>query len=213
MLLIQQVQAPEDLAAALPPPTVPPPQAASPTQPPENAGTAPTNAVPTNVQDANATALSPESVSFFSIVRFIIQLAWYDDHNRICTFLFLSLSTYACRLTNVRACVQGYLILIVLALVVRVVVAPGLAVFLLAVLYSSLWVPQIVRAARRGRPCTLGRKYVIGTTVGRMLLATCTYCNARICRTPRSLWLCCACVRRFPRMPEKRVGGRTKTYV
>ena len=113
-----------------------------------------------------------------------------------------------------RACLQGYLILIVLALVVRVVVAPGLAVFLLAVLYSSLWVPQIVRAARRGRPCTLGRKYVIGTTVGRMLLATCTYCTVpRICCTPRSLWLCCACVRRFPRLPEKRVGGGTKTYV
>ncbi len=72
-----------------------------------------------------------------------------------------------------------------LALVVRVVVAPGLAVLLLAVLYSSIWVPQIVRAARRGRPCALGRKYVIGTTVGRMLLATCKCVRslARIAQT------------------------------
>lgn len=69
----------------------------------------------------------------------------------------------------------GYFIFFVLALVVRVLVAPGLAVVLLAVLYSSIWVPQIVRAMRRGRPCALGRRYVIGTTMGRMLLALCTH--------------------------------------
>ena len=88
VLLIQQVQAPEDLAAALPPPTVPAPQATSPTQPVTPPEAAPTNTVPTNAQDANATTPTPENVSFFSIVRFIIQLAWYDGHNRICTFPF-----------------------------------------------------------------------------------------------------------------------------
>ncbi len=67
----------------------------------------------------------------------------------------------------------GYFIFIVLALVVRVIVAPGLAAVLLAFLYSSIWAPQIARAARRGRPCALGMKYVVGTTVGRMLLALC----------------------------------------
>jgi hypothetical protein len=30
-----------------------------------------------------------------------------------------------------------------------------------------------VRAARRGRPCALGMKYIVGTTAGRMLLALC----------------------------------------
>jgi hypothetical protein len=90
----------------------------------------------------------------------------------------LSRTFFYC-LTNAHP--AGYLILIVLALVVRVVVAPGLAVLLLAVLYSSIWVPQIVRAARRGRPCTLGRKYVIGTTVGRMLLATCKCALLSLC--------------------------------
>jgi len=69
----------------------------------------------------------------------------------------------------------GYFVFFVLALVVRVMVAPGLGVVLLAILYSSIWAPQIVRAARRGRPCALGRKYIIGTTVGRMLLAMCTH--------------------------------------
>jgi hypothetical protein len=69
----------------------------------------------------------------------------------------------------------GYFVFIVLALVVRVVVAPGVAAILLAVLYSSIWAPQIVRAARRGRPCALGMKYIVGTTAGRMLLALCRH--------------------------------------
>ncbi|KAI9435319.1 hypothetical protein H4582DRAFT_1971440 [Lactarius indigo] len=153
VLLIQQVQAPEDLAAALPLPTIPSPQAASPAQPPspsENTPIAPSSAVPTaNAQNANATVPSQQEVSILSIVRFIFQLIWHEDHNRV-----------------------WYLILFVLALCLRVIVAPGLTVFLLAVLYSSIWVPQIVRAARRGRPSALGRRYVIGTTIGRMLLAT-----------------------------------------
>jgi hypothetical protein len=76
---------------------------------------------------------------------------------------------------NERTARVGYFIFIVLALVVRVIVAPGLAAVLLAVLYSSIWAPQIVRAARRGRPCSLGRNYIVGTTVGRMLLALCTF--------------------------------------
>ena len=88
VLLIQQVQAPEDLAAALPLPSIPPPQAAplalSPS-PSEDTPIAPANAVPTNPQNTNATAPSQQGVSFLSIVRFIFQLAWYDDHSRICT--------------------------------------------------------------------------------------------------------------------------------
>jgi len=78
----------------------------------------------------------------------MLQYAWYDEHNRIWYFVF-----------------------IILVLVIRVAVAPGVTVIILAVLYSSIWVPQIVRAARRGRPCALGSKYIIGTTIGRMLLA------------------------------------------
>jgi len=58
-----------------------------------------------------------------------------------------------------------------LCLVIHVMVMPGLGVVLLAILYSSIWAPQIVRAVRCGRPCALERKYIIGTTVGRMLLA------------------------------------------
>jgi transmembrane E3 ubiquitin-protein ligase len=99
----------------------------------------------------------------------------------------------------------------VFALVVRVVVAPGLAVVLLAVLYSSIWVPQIVRATRRGRPCALGRRYVIGTTVGRMLIALCTHLH---CTGSASLTNATrACGQRFPGMPEKCDGRGTARYV
>ncbi|KAI0306158.1 hypothetical protein B0F90DRAFT_1623829 [Multifurca ochricompacta] len=156
VLLIQQVQAPEDIGVLPPAPT---PQATPPSALPENTTTTPSTELSFNGQNVDPTALvttgtTPQQpprqeASLLSIFRFILQLAWYDEHNRIWYFIF-----------------------IVLALVVRVVVAPGLAVVLLAILYSSIWAPQIVRAARRGRPCALGGKYVIGTTVGRMLLAT-----------------------------------------
>ncbi|KAH9990160.1 hypothetical protein BJV77DRAFT_1013954 [Russula vinacea] len=89
-----------------------------------------------------------QEMTWLSLIRSALRFIWYDEHNRI-----------------------WYFVLIVLVLVVRVVVAPGLAAILLAVLYSSIWAPQIVRAARRGRPCALGMKYIVGTTVGRMLLA------------------------------------------
>ncbi|KAI0248996.1 hypothetical protein BJV78DRAFT_1276346 [Lactifluus subvellereus] len=158
VLLIQQIQAPEDLATL---PSVPSPQAPStqsPTPPASTNNASPTG-VPTNGQNTTTASLttppifslqppSRQEIPLLSVARFIFRAVWYDEHNRIWYFIF-----------------------IVLALVVRVLVAPGLAVILLAVLYSSIWVPQIVRATRRGRPCALGRRYVIGTTMGRMLLA------------------------------------------
>jgi hypothetical protein len=101
----------------------------------------------------------------------------------------------------------GYFIFIVLALVVRVMVAPGLGVVFLALLYASIWAPQIMRAARRGRPCALGRKYVIGTTVGRMLLAMCMHSQASNIRTELNL----SC--RSPWMSQERDGRGTTSYV
>jgi hypothetical protein len=92
----------------------------------------------------------------------------------ITVYVRRSLSRFPLLSLNERTGCLGYFIFIVLALVVRVIVAPGLAAVLLAVLYSSIWTPQIVRAARRGRPCALGSKYIVGTTVGRMSLALCT---------------------------------------
>ena len=44
-----------------------------------------------------------------------------------------------------------------------------------AVSYSLIWLPQIVRSARRGRTSGLAREYVIGTTVCRLYLALCEF--------------------------------------
>ncbi|KAF8473732.1 hypothetical protein DFH94DRAFT_764142 [Russula ochroleuca] len=150
ILLIQQVQAPEDLAAAPVPPRPTAPSTQSPS-PPVNTTNAPPTGV-TNGQNTTAPLTSQrppgQEMTWFSVIRSVLRFIWYDEHNRIWYFVF-----------------------IVLVLVVRVVVAPGLAAIFLAVLYSSIWAPQIVRAARRGRPCALGMKYIVGTTIGRMLLA------------------------------------------
>ena len=94
VLLIQQIQAPEDLATL---PSVPSPQAPS-TQspsPPASINNASPTGVPTNEQ--NTTAVSPttppnfsvqppsrQETPLFSVVRFIFRAIWYDEYNRIC---------------------------------------------------------------------------------------------------------------------------------
>jgi transmembrane E3 ubiquitin-protein ligase len=42
-----------------------------------------------------------------------------------------------------------------------------------AVSYSLIWLPQIVRSVRRGRTSGLAREYVLGTTICRLYLALC----------------------------------------
>jgi hypothetical protein len=174
ILLIQQVQAPEDLAAAPVPPRPTAPSTQSPS-PPVNTTNAPPTGV-TNGQNTTAPLTSQrppgQEMTWFSVIRSVLRFIWYDEHNRICAPISLSSPPFHHLME--RTGLVGYFVFIVLVLVVRVVVAPGLAAIFLAVLYSSIWAPQIVRAARRGRPCALGMKYIVGTTIGRMLLALCT---------------------------------------
>jgi len=96
VLLIQQVQAPEDLAT-LPP--IPSPQAAPTTQSlsqPVNATNASPTSIASNGQGTNASSapsppntsrqqLPGQGVPWISVLRFVLQLIWYDEHNRICT--------------------------------------------------------------------------------------------------------------------------------
>lgn len=72
----------------------------------------------------------------------------------------------------------GVVMFILLTFVVRIILAPSLALMFFAALYSSFWVPQIVRAAQRGRTCALDRTYLVGTTIGRLLVAMCEYQHA-----------------------------------
>lgn len=62
---------------------------------------------------------------------------------------------------------------ILVTLVVRLLLAPSLGLMCFALLYGSIWVPQIVRAARRGRSCALEGRYLVGTTLGRLAIAGC----------------------------------------
>jgi hypothetical protein len=97
VLLIQQVQAPEDLVTL---PQVPSPQTAPTTRPPSppvnTTNTSPTR-TPTNGQTTNASSASllpntaqqrlpgqGQGVAWLSVLRFIVQFVWYDEHNRIC---------------------------------------------------------------------------------------------------------------------------------
>ena len=156
-----------------------PPRPTAPTTQPPSPPVNTTNALPTSVTNGQNTTTPLSSqrpptqeTTWLFLIRSALRFIWYDEHNRICAPISLSSPPFH-HLTE-RTGLIGYFVLIVLVLVVRVVVAPGLAAILLAVLYSSIWAPQIVRAARRGRPCALGMKYIFGTTVGRMLLALCT---------------------------------------
>jgi len=53
----------------------------------------------------------------------------------------------------------------------NVIFSPGLALFTLGVIYSSLWIPQIYHSARRGTRPALNKDYLIGSTFGRLFFA------------------------------------------
>ena len=89
ILLIQQVQAPEDLATA----PVPPRQTA-PSSPINTTNTSPTGVL-TYGQNTTAplSSLPPstplqrplrQEMTWFSVIRSVFRFIWYDEHNRIC---------------------------------------------------------------------------------------------------------------------------------
>jgi transmembrane E3 ubiquitin-protein ligase len=75
VLLIQQVQAPEDLAALPPVPS------------PQSSATSPSpSGVPTSTQADTPpiSSLQPPPRPLLSLFRMIFWSVWYDEHNRIC---------------------------------------------------------------------------------------------------------------------------------
>jgi hypothetical protein len=100
ILLIQQVQAPEDLAAVPVPARQTAPSTQSPS-PPANTTIASSTGVPTNGQSTTA-LLSPspqntspqrplrQEVTWSSFILSVLRFAWYDEHNRICASVTLS---------------------------------------------------------------------------------------------------------------------------
>ena len=60
-----------------------------------------------------------------------------------------------------------------LALFVRVLVSPSLALFTIACVYGNFWIPQIVRSAKRGTSSGLRAEYLLGMTACRSFFALC----------------------------------------
>ncbi|KAK0199252.1 hypothetical protein DFS33DRAFT_1262349 [Desarmillaria ectypa] len=60
---------------------------------------------------------------------------------------------------------------IFLTFIVRVILSPTLSLMFVALTYSSIWLPQIIRSIRRGRSSGFSKEYVITTTVCRLYLA------------------------------------------
>ncbi|KAK2463660.1 hypothetical protein APHAL10511_004411 [Amanita phalloides] len=60
------------------------------------------------------------------------------------------------------------MLFIFLTLIVRVILSPLLSIVSVVIAYSSIWLPQVVRSARRGRTSGLASEYVIGTTACRL---------------------------------------------
>ncbi|KAL0955123.1 hypothetical protein HGRIS_004036 [Hohenbuehelia grisea] len=142
-ILLYQVQLPEVTVA--PPP---PPPAVQPTQT-DVQGDA---AQPTQTVEA-ATQTSPQpQPSFFaasqsSLLPFLRFVA-ADPHARLWFSLF-----------------------VFMAFLVRIILSPTLALFSVAITYSSIWLPQIIRSARRSRSSGLSTGYVLGTSACRLYIA------------------------------------------
>jgi transmembrane E3 ubiquitin-protein ligase len=62
-----------------------------------------------------------------------------------------------------------------LALIVQVILSPTLTVLFVGATYSSIWLPQIVRSARRNRESGLAKEYIIGITLIRLASAMCEW--------------------------------------
>ena len=66
------------------------------------------------------------------------------------------------------------MLFVFLTLIVRVILSPLLVVFV-TIAYTSIWLPQIVRSARRGRTSGLASEYIFGTTACRLYFLLCKW--------------------------------------
>ncbi|KAG5352136.1 hypothetical protein C0989_003604 [Termitomyces sp. Mn162] len=155
-VLIHQIQLPEDaVTLSTPPPPVSGTTAARTTAEDEpqqrpvpltSDDRTPRRSTPTpSVTTPNNTPTNPTSRSFISFFFHHIRT---DPQARLWVILFVFLT-----------------------LIVRVILSPTLSMVFVAITYSFIWLPQIIRSVRRGRTSGLSKEYVIGTTVCRLYLA------------------------------------------
>ncbi|KIL69438.1 hypothetical protein M378DRAFT_69521 [Amanita muscaria Koide BX008] len=102
-----------------------------------------------------------------SFIAFLIQHIRSDAQARLWIMLFISLTV-----------------------VVRVIMSPLLSVIFVTIGYSSIWLPQIIRSARRARTSGLAKEYIFGTTVCRLyLLLYFMYCPRNVLDVEPRRWM------------------------
>ncbi|KAL1942983.1 hypothetical protein VTO73DRAFT_4654 [Trametes versicolor] len=150
-VLIGQIQAPEDAPTPqpapipLPPPPTPPQQTAAADGPAADGENGPV-APPAPPPVAPVTPTLPARPSFLQFLWTHIRT---DPAARLWTLLSLSL-----------------------IVVFRIVIALSLPLFFIGSLFSSMWMMQIYRSARRSRTSGLSVEYLVGTTLGRLFFAS-----------------------------------------
>ncbi|EJD07571.1 uncharacterized protein FOMMEDRAFT_115893 [Fomitiporia mediterranea MF3/22] len=176
-VLIHQIQQPEDNTPTQPPPTAtvtplmeqPAPSSTSPmssltTTPPNEPSASPL------VQQTNRPALvtTPPALA---TTRGFLATVWRRLRESPQARFWLSM-------------------FLALALFVRVLVSPSLALFTIAGIYSNFWIPQIVRSARRGTTSGLRPGYLIGTTACRAYFALYLFaCPKNVLGIDTSPWI------------------------
>ncbi|KAF8647737.1 hypothetical protein AX16_006572 [Volvariella volvacea WC 439] len=153
--LISAIQLPEDTVPAAPAPTPtatnnsggpsPPAASATPTTTGANANPTTTNNATTTPNSPTSIANTPTRQGFFS---FFIQHVQTDPQARLWVMLFIFLT-----------------------FVVRVILSPTLSMLFVAITYSNIWLPQIVRSVKKGRSSGLTKEFILGTTFFRLALA------------------------------------------
>ncbi|KAF8631897.1 hypothetical protein AX15_002157 [Amanita polypyramis BW_CC] len=81
------------------------------------------------------------------------------------------------------------LLFVFLTVIVRVILSPLLSIIFVTAAYSSIWLPQIVRSARRGRTSGLANEYIFGTTICRLyFLLYFLTCPKNVLEIPPRRW-------------------------
>jgi len=80
--------------------------------------------------------------------------------------------------------------ILALTVFLQVLRSPSLGVWSIAIAYSSFWIPQIVRSARRGTAAGLSAEYLLGTTFCRAFFALYLFgCPNNVLGVDTSTWI------------------------
>ncbi|TDL23846.1 hypothetical protein BD410DRAFT_768564 [Rickenella mellea] len=81
-------------------------------------------------------------------------------------------------------------IVLSLTVIVRIILSPSLALWVMGIIYSMFWTPQIIRSARRGTTGGLKKEYLIGTTVCRGFFALYIFgCPKNVLNLETTMWI------------------------